>query len=60
MAWTLDDFDYLLPDELIAQAPLDRRTDSRLLRAAQLADLHFSDLPTLLAPAICWSSTTPG
>ena len=51
MAWTLDDFDYLLPDELIAQAPLDRRTDSRLLRVQpSLADLHFADLPSLLAP----------
>lgn len=51
MAWTLDDFDYPLPQELIAQAPLARRTDSRLLRVSpQLADLHFSDLPSLLAP----------
>jgi S-adenosylmethionine:tRNA ribosyltransferase-isomerase len=51
MAWTLDDFDYPLPQELIAQAPLARRTDSRLLRVSpQLADLHFSDLPGLLAP----------
>ncbi|WP_298596076.1 tRNA preQ1(34) S-adenosylmethionine ribosyltransferase-isomerase QueA [Zoogloea sp.] len=51
MAWTLDDFDYPLPQELIAQAPLARRTDSRLLRVSpQLADLHFSDLPSLLTP----------
>ncbi len=51
MAWTLDDFDYLLPPELIAQAPLARRTDSRLLQVSpQLADLQFSDLPRLLAP----------
>ena len=51
MAWTLDDFDYPLPQELIAQAPLDRRTDSRLLQVGPpLMDLHFSDLPTLLAP----------
>lgn len=51
MSWTLDDFDYLLPPDLIAQAPLDRRTDSRLLHVApQLADLRFSDLPTLLEP----------
>jgi len=51
MAWTLDDFDYPLPQELIAQAPLARRTDSRLLRVSpQLADLNFSDLPALLAP----------
>ena len=51
MAWNLDHFDYALPEELIAQAPLDRRTDSRLLRAQpELADLHFADLPTLLNP----------
>ena len=51
MAWTLDDFDYSLPEELIAQAPLDRRTDSRLLRAQpETADLRFSDLPALLSP----------
>ncbi|MDD2989854.1 MAG: tRNA preQ1(34) S-adenosylmethionine ribosyltransferase-isomerase QueA [Zoogloea sp.] len=51
MAWNLDHFDYVLPEELIAQAPLDRRTDSRLLRVQpELADLHFADLPTLLNP----------
>jgi len=51
MAWNLDHFDYALPEELIAQAPLDRRTDSRLLRVQPaLADLHFADLPTLLNP----------
>lgn len=51
MAWTLDDFDYPLPDELIAQAPLAGRSDSRLLRAQPSpADLHFTDLPTLLNP----------
>ncbi len=51
MAWNLYDFDYLLPDELIAQAPLDRRTDSRLLQVQpSLADLHFADLPSLLTP----------
>ena len=51
MSWTLDDFDYPLPQELIAQAPLNRRTDSRLLQVgAPLVDLRFSDLPTLLSP----------
>jgi S-adenosylmethionine:tRNA ribosyltransferase-isomerase len=49
MPWTLDDFDYHLPEQLIAQAPLAKRTDSRLLQVAQpLADLHFADLPSLL------------
>jgi S-adenosylmethionine:tRNA ribosyltransferase-isomerase len=54
MSWTLDDFDYPLPPELIAQAPLARRSDSRLLHLAHgaqaPADLRFADLPTLLAP----------
>ncbi|HMW51328.1 MAG TPA: tRNA preQ1(34) S-adenosylmethionine ribosyltransferase-isomerase QueA [Rhodocyclaceae bacterium] len=51
MALTLNDFDYPLPPELIAQAPLPRRTDSRLLHVAEpLADLHFADLPALLRP----------
>ncbi len=50
MAWILDDFDYPLPEALIAQMPLEHRTDSRLLRVQPtLADLQFSDLPTLLA-----------
>lgn len=51
MAWTLDDFNYPLPDELIAQAPLAGRSDSRLLRVQPApADLRFTDLPTLLNP----------
>jgi len=51
MAWTLDDFDYPLPQELIAQTPLARRTDSRLLQVGPpLTDLQFSDLPSLLGP----------
>jgi S-adenosylmethionine:tRNA ribosyltransferase-isomerase len=51
MPWTLDDFDYQLPAELIAQAPLESRTDSRLLQVTPgLADLHFSDISTLIAP----------
>ncbi|MDQ8021614.1 MAG: tRNA preQ1(34) S-adenosylmethionine ribosyltransferase-isomerase QueA [Moraxellaceae bacterium] len=47
---TLDDFDYPLPPELIAQAPLASRSDSRLLRVGDTAleDLHFRDLPALL------------
>ena len=45
------DFDYTLPEELIAQAPTARRGDSRLLhlpRAAVPVDRQFSDLPGLL------------
>ncbi len=57
----LSDFDYSLPDELIAHHPLPERTGSRLLRVPPaglpedrlledrlLEDLHFSDLPDLL------------
>lgn len=49
----LSDFDYDLPTELIAQLPLERRTDSRLLHldgaSGALRDLQFRDLPSLLA-----------
>ena len=47
----LSDFDYELPDELIARYPAPHRTDSRLLALAgdgHLADLRFPDLPQLL------------
>jgi S-adenosylmethionine:tRNA ribosyltransferase-isomerase len=50
MPLTLDDFDYALPPELIAQAPLPKRCDSRLLvlDGDDLADRNFADLPDLL------------
>jgi S-adenosylmethionine:tRNA ribosyltransferase-isomerase len=47
------DFDYALPEELIAQRPLPERTASRLLHvtaAGGVADLHFPDLLSLLRP----------
>jgi S-adenosylmethionine:tRNA ribosyltransferase-isomerase len=48
----LSDFNYHLPPELIAQAPLDKRSASRLLcfdrQAGGLMDRQFSDLPGLL------------
>jgi S-adenosylmethionine:tRNA ribosyltransferase-isomerase len=50
---TLDDFDYVLPPELIAQAPAVERRASRLLHldlASQLHDRQFADLPALLRP----------
>ncbi len=52
MPLTLDDFDYPLPPECIAQAPLAERSTSRLLvmRGRQLDDRAFLDLPELLAP----------
>jgi S-adenosylmethionine:tRNA ribosyltransferase-isomerase len=48
---TLDDFDYTLPPELIAQAPAAERTASRLLHLDAQGALHdrgFADLPGLL------------
>ena len=47
------DFFYELPQELIAQAPPQRRGDSRMLcleADGRRVDRHFSDLPRLLAP----------
>nr|WP_228064435.1 tRNA preQ1(34) S-adenosylmethionine ribosyltransferase-isomerase QueA [Lysobacter avium] len=48
------DFDYPLPPELIAQAPLARRSASRLLLVptapAAFSDHVFSELPALLQP----------
>lgn len=47
---SLQDFDYDLPDELIARHPLPIRSSSRLLcvQAGQIQDKQFSDLPSLL------------
>lgn len=54
MGLTLHDFDYDLPEELIAQHPADRRDTSRLMvvHHQPLAWEHrgFSDLPDLLRP----------
>jgi S-adenosylmethionine:tRNA ribosyltransferase-isomerase len=49
---SLTDFDYALPEELIAQAPARTRSGSRLLdvEGAALRDLGFADLPSLLRP----------
>ncbi len=50
MALTVDDFDFPLPPELIAQHPAPERTGSRLLHVAgaTLTDRRFADLPGLL------------
>jgi S-adenosylmethionine:tRNA ribosyltransferase-isomerase len=51
--WTLADFDYDLPPDLIAQRPSERRGESRLLvvrRGGRNADLSFTDLPSLIPP----------
>ena len=46
------DFNYHLPDELIAQFPLENRTDSRLLHVTNdlLADLQFKNIIDLIRP----------
>jgi S-adenosylmethionine:tRNA ribosyltransferase-isomerase len=51
-AWTLSDFDFALPPELIAQHPAAERSAARLLDATQapLQDRIFRDLPGLLDP----------
>ena len=50
--YSLSDFDYALPPELIAQYPLAERSASRLLdgRSAVAQDRKFSELPALLQP----------
>jgi S-adenosylmethionine:tRNA ribosyltransferase-isomerase len=51
-SFSVDDFDFPLPPELIAQQPARERSGSRLLhvRGGQLDDRRFADLPSLLAP----------
>lgn len=48
----LSDYDFDLPQELIAQFPLSERTASRLLRVTEetIEDRHFSDVLDLLSP----------
>ena len=51
------DFDFELPEELIAQTPLERRDGSRLLvldkNTGATRHMHFYDLPSLLRPGDC-------
>jgi S-adenosylmethionine:tRNA ribosyltransferase-isomerase len=51
------DYDFDLPDELIAQHPAPRREDSRLMvvhrTSGEIQHLHFADLPGLIASADC-------
>ena len=51
------DFYFDLPEELIAQTPLEKRDTSRLLvldrESGQTAHMHFFDLPKLLRPGDC-------
>ena len=47
----VDLFDFELPDELIAQRPVDPRDSARLLVVGEMnRDEHFFDLPDLLMP----------
>lgn len=50
----LEDFNYELPEELIAQAPRKKRDSSKLLvmdrETGEIAHYHFNDLPELLVP----------
>jgi S-adenosylmethionine:tRNA ribosyltransferase-isomerase len=50
MSLTVDDFDFPLPPELIAQHPAAERTGSRLLHVCgeRLADRQFAELPGLV------------
>ncbi|MDB5841891.1 MAG: queA [Herminiimonas sp.] len=50
--YSLSDFDFSLPQELIAQLPLPERSASRLLQvgADTLTDRAFADIADLLAP----------
>jgi S-adenosylmethionine:tRNA ribosyltransferase-isomerase len=52
MNHSIDEFDYELPTELIAQHPAEKRSASRLLclRGGSISDARFSDLPSLLEP----------
>lgn len=51
------DFDYELPEELIAQDPLENRDDSRLLVLNRMDGhrnhIHFRDIKNLLMPGDC-------
>ena len=44
------EFDYILPEEAIAQTPREPRDAARLLRSDNLEDRKFSELPALLHP----------
>ncbi|PQO37961.1 tRNA preQ1(34) S-adenosylmethionine ribosyltransferase-isomerase QueA [Blastopirellula marina] len=53
----IDQYDYHLPSDLIAQQPLEKRTDSRLLvvnrQTQEISHQHIRDLPELLGAGDC-------
>ena len=53
--YTLDEYDYDLPEALIAQTPAPRRDGSRLLHLARengaVAHRHFHDIAELMRPS---------
>jgi len=55
--WSVKDFSYELPEELIAQDPLERRSDSRLMvldkHTGEREHRHFYDLPEYLRKGDC-------
>ena len=50
-------FDYYLPEELIAQTPLEKRDESRLMcldkETGAISHQHFYELPEFLKPGDC-------
>ena len=54
MSQRLSDYDYTLPEELIAQRPLPRRDDSRMMvlhrGEERIEHRHFRELPEFLGP----------
>ena len=50
----INDFDYYLPQELIAQTPLEKRDSSRLLvmdrKTGELVHEHFNNIIDYLVP----------
>jgi S-adenosylmethionine:tRNA ribosyltransferase-isomerase len=58
--FTLSDFDFDLPPELIAQTALPERSASRLLEVDSLVTpARLTDRPNASRRAICWCSTIP-